>query len=678
MLIPNGFGVLVGAGDETCTATAYFVTVANGPGVRESLWVRVIRCLPPVVLFLMVLSPSAAHADELPTGPITVSAETLGFGTDIGFRGHDDTLTLTLPVAAGLVPQALDTTVQPPGDLAGGRIDVLADGVVLQRIPLATDAVSTPLSIPLDRVPVRNGAATVTLHTVLRPAGEICPTDWTGRALTLLDTRIRYAGTPRDPATVAEFLPPILDRVELYLPEQPTVAESAAAASLTTAIGSRYAGRAPEFVVLPSPPAATVGGGTFTRRIVVDENDAPARIRVLPAQATPTLELTGPAAGLAEQVRALRSDLSTLAVQETATLGGVAAVPQLASDDLTFDALGIGTPSATAVGVATVEFGVDQSRIGRRVHDVRLDLSGVYTPATSVRTGIVTVSVGDRVVDSWPADASGVIDRTVAVPDDLLTRVTPVSVSLQTSGGTSRCGLEQPVTVRLDSASRVHTAAAGTGTDFAALPQSLLPDVQVATATASLADTARAVGLLADLQALSAAPLIPEWVSVDAAVTGDKPAVIVQAEAPPTGLDLPLTLTGGRTLTLSDPNGDAGTVTFPADLDFASVQVLEDRGRTVLVASATSTAAELDRTLAWLRAEPGRWAGLAGDIVFTTPDRDPVVLSTASTPGTEAADSDDAGTVTQVLTIGGVLAAAGLLVAGIVAVVRRGRHTPGT
>jgi len=637
--------------------------------------VRVIRCIPPLALILVALSPAVAHADRS-ADSITVSADTLGFGDHIGFRGHDDTVTLTLPVPAGLTPRALDATVQPPGDLARGRIDVLSDGVVQQRIPLDADAVAAPLTIPLDLVPVRDGAATVTLHTALYPIGETCPADWTGRALALLDPRIRYDGTPRDPATVGEFLPPILERIELYLPEQPTAAESAAAASLTTAIGSRYSGREPEFVVLPAPPAATDDAGAFTRRIVIHQNDATAQARVLPAQTTPTLELTGSAAGLADQVRGLRSDLSVLAVQETATLGGTAVVPQLATTDLAFDELGIGAPSATAVGVATVEFGVDQSRIGRRVHDLRLELSGVYTPTTSVRTGIVTVSVGDRVVDSWPADDTGRIDRTVSVPDALLSRVTPVTVSLQTSGGTTQCGLEQPVTIRFDGTSRVITAPAGAGVDFAALPHSLLPDVQVATATASLADTARAVGILADLQALSGAPLIPEWVSVDAAVTGDKPAIIVSPDTVPTGLNLPLTLTGGRALTVTDDTGRTGTVTFPSDVRFASLQVLEDSGRTVLVASATTPAAELDRTLSWLRAEPGRWATLTGDVVFTAPGQEPMVLTAATTATAADTASDDLGIVGRMLTIGGVLAAAGLLVGGIVAFACRGHRSP--
>lgn len=638
--------------------------------------VRVIRGVPPLALLLLALPPSVAHADDLPAGPITVSTETLGFGRDIGFRGPDDAVTLTLPVPAGLSPDTLQATIQPPGNLDSGWIDVLSDGVILQRIPIDTGTLAAPLSVPLDRVPVRGGAATVTLHTVLDPVGETCPAGWTGRALALLDTRIGYSGTVLDPRTVAEFVPPILERVELYLPEQPTAAESAAAASLTTTIGSRYTGRAPDFVVLPSPPAPGVDGGAFTRRIVVDEDDAPARLRVLPGQATPTLEVTGPAAGLAEQVRALRSTLSTLAVQDSVTLGGDAPVSRLASTDLTFSDLGIGTPSASAVGVAAVDFGIDQSRIGRRVHDVKLDLSGVYTPATSVRTSILTVSVGGRVVDSWPADASGRIDRTIAVPDDLLSRVTPVTVSLQTSGGTNECGREQPVTVRLDSTSRVLSAPAGAGADFAALPQAFLPDMQVATATASLGDTARAVGILADLQALSTAPLVPEWVSLDDAVTGDKPAIIVSPDAPPTGLPLPLTLTGGRTLTLTGTDGGTGTVTFPADIGFASLQVFDDRGRTVLVASSTTSAPELDRTLAWLRAEPGRWASLSGNIVFTAPGQEPVTLASATVATGAATESDDSGAVARLLTIGGALVVVGLLVAGIVALVRRGQHRP--
>jgi len=643
--------------------------------------VHAIRCLLPLMLLLVVLSPFTAHADERPSQPVPVSSRALGFGDEIGFRGHHDTVTLTMPVPDGLALSTLETAVQLPGDLARGRLDVLSDGVVLQRIPLPTDVVSVPLSIPLDRIPVRNGAATLTLSVTLYPIGETCPTDWTGRSVTLLDPRVVYTGTDRAPTTVAEFMPPILERVELALPDEPTAAESGAAVSLTTAIGARYTGRAPEIVVVPPAPNSASDGGVFTRRIVIRENDETPQVRVLPDQATPTLEVTGTAAGLAEQIRALRNDLSALAVQDTVTFDGAAVVAHLAATDLTFDEVGIGTASATSIGVATVEFGVDQTRIGGRVHDLRLELRGVYTPASAVRTGIVTVAVGGRVIDSWPADSSGVIDRTVVVPDDVLTRVVPVTVSLQTSGDSAGCGLDQPVTIQLDGDSRVVSAAntTGTGADFTDLPQGLLPDVQVAADGTGRADTGRAVELLAELQALSTVPLNPEWVAMDDALTGEVPAVIVSARTLPQGLDLPLTLTGGRTLSLTVPEGPAGTVTFPTDVDFASLQVLEDRDRLVLVASATSAASELDRTLAWLSAEPGRWDALTGDVVFTAPDQEPIVVATTTATATANSDTDDPVTVERIMVLGGILVAAGLIVAAMITGGRRlrsGRTRP--
>ncbi|MDX7527084.1 hypothetical protein SJ358_26195, partial [Enterobacter hormaechei] len=86
-----------------------------------------------------------------------------------------------------------------------------------------------------------------------------------------------------------------------------------------------------------------------------------------------------------------------------------------------------------------------------------------------------------------------------------------------------------------------------------------------------------AVTILAELQALSATALLPEWGDVETLVDGDVPGLLVTTGPAPDDLDLPLTLTGGRTLeVVGARDGQPATLRFYEDVDFASMQVVQD------------------------------------------------------------------------------------------------------
>ncbi|RIK05396.1 MAG: hypothetical protein DCC47_18320 [Acidobacteria bacterium] len=643
--------------------------------------------LVPALAALTVLAaaPAAAQDPVDPPGDVVFGTQTLGFGDTVAFRGHSDTATLTVPVPDGLRPAAFDTTVQMPANVSRGWIDVQSQGLLLARIDLPAAGTLVPVSLPLEAAPVMDRAVTVTLTVHLLPFDGICPEDWTDRSVVLRDGRVRYTGAPTPPAVVADFLPPILESLELSLPADPTPAESATALDLTAAVTAQYTGRPLRVTVQPLPGDDAVPpapAGPFTRQIAIVETDgAGAAALVDVPGGVPALAVTGNADALRNQARLVTSDISSVAVASAATVGTLGLPPRLSPDATTLGELGLGALTDTGVGVVEVPLGIDQTRLGRPSHNLRINLQGSYTPLPTTEGGLVSVTVGDTVVDSWPADATGRLDRWITVPDTVLGRVTDVVVSLRSTGGTHQCGLQQPMTLTVDAGSRVTTEPADPPQPggFRSLPQALLPKVNVAATEAGIADTARAVALVAGLQGLTSVPLDPEWVSLDEAATGSTPAIVVAADGRvPEQLELPLTGTQGRTLDLVDPaTGDATTVTFPTDVEFASLQVARDGERAVLVAAATDVPAELDRTLGWLAAQPQRWAELDGDVLFTTADRDPVELALTD-PATESTSQQSlAASTTWVLVGGGIVLAAGLAAAVIGALRwRRGRPRP--
>ncbi len=441
---------------------------------------------------------------------------------------------------------------------------------------------------------------------------------------------------------------------------------------------SRFGRGGLEVEVLPASGPRAPTASPFTRRAEIRESDE-SRID-LTDDAVPSVVITGDASSLGRQMRSVTSELWSLAVTGSATLDSPLPAPRALVTEATLDELGLGSQSARSVGSVFASFGLDQTTLGTATGDVDVDLVGSYSPPPSERSGLMVVTAGQTVLDSWTADQSGVFDRTVTVPAGVLNRYTDITVSLQTAGAGAACGVLQPLTLIVDGSTRVRLSepASPAPAGFGSLPQALLPRLQVATGSESLEDTARAVTILAELQALSATPLLPEWVSMETLVEGDVPGLLVTSDSAPAELDLPLTLTGGRTLeVVGARDGQPATLRFYEDVDFASMQVVQDGDRALLVASSSSGSGELDRTLEWLDSEPGRWSMLAGDVLFTAPDREPIELSTAKAIDVDAGQDQGTDGVRTALIIGLAVTLAGAAIAGLVwAFARRRRVSP--
>ncbi|AWH95902.1 hypothetical protein [Dietzia psychralcaliphila] len=491
-------------------------------------------CRVPASLFVV-----AALAFPAPVAAQTVvDGSTLGVAEVLEFSDRSAEVAVPVPVPDGLTPRALVTTVQIPVDLERGHLEAWSGDLLLDRIELFGDEDSIRVTIPLERGSVRNGVLDLTLRTVLHSRGEACP-DWTERAMVLRDSEVEFDGEPEAPAVLADFVPPVLQRLEIYLPDEPSIAESQAAAQLAVLAASRFGRRDLEVEILPASGPRGPSDSQFTRRAEIRESDE-SRIE-LTDDAVPTVLVLGDPASLGRQMRSVTSDLWSLAVSDSVTLDSPLPAPRALVTEGTLNELGIGSRSARSVGSVEAEFGLDQTSLATVTGDVTIDLVGSYSPPPSDRSGLIVVSAGQTVLDSWTADQSGVIERTVSIPEGALDRYTDISVSLQTAGAGAACGVLQPLTLLVDGSSRVRlgepTSPAPAG--FGSLPQALMPRLQVATVSGSLEDTARAVTILAELQALSAIPLVPEWVTMETLVDGEVPGVLVTSDQAPSDLKLP-------------------------------------------------------------------------------------------------------------------------------------------
>ncbi|MEU1981503.1 hypothetical protein [Nocardia sp. NPDC019395] len=625
------------------------------------------------VLALLVLVSGTGPAQppdgaESAAGAATeFSARDLGLGDPITMR-DDDEVDLTIPVPAGTTPTELTMAVDLPADLERATIDIESGNRFIAHADLpAGPATRVPVTLPLDEVAVDEQAATITLHTNLYPAEGRCPDDWFDHGAVLRDMRVGYSGTPEIPAVLADFLPPILQELRVYVPDTPSDLESTAALSLSTAVVARY-GSQPVRVSLRriSPDGSVTEPDSPFSRSVAIRAAGEAATTLSPAAGPPALYVTGDGEALLDQIRLITSQVSEFAVGSRAVAGSLDQAPILAPDTTTLGQLGVGTLDASSHAEVSVRFALDQSRLGRPSGHIRIKLQGHYTPLPPSQAGQITVTAGDRELATWAAESSGQIDRWIDIPDDVLQRSTPVQVTLRTTGDTGRCGTDQPLTLTILPGSEVtsETAPGGPPRGFQALPQSLLPAVDVAATSGGFDDLSRAVGLTTGLQSLTSTRLDPRWTPLPEAVSGTRPAIIIMADGQtPDGVTPPLGKTDDTRLQLTEDDGTTTQLQLSPDLRFASLQSYYDGNHQLLVATSNAGPGELDRTLNWLADRPDGWYSLSGDVLFTAAGRAPTDYSLPTTPSETGNEASISGTMRTVLIVAGVLLAVGLVVA---------------
>jgi hypothetical protein len=570
-----------------------------------------------------------------------LSLPALGADPNLTFYGSEGIATLTLPVPPGLAPTELTAVVELPVNLGSGTLTVTQDDRTLARVPLP-NVDRAPIVIPLAGVTVTDNAVTLTLRSYLVAGDNYCfdPSN----PLRLVDVGIGYAGSELPPQTVADFLPPILAQLNLFLPPAPTHGESDAAIRLATAVVAHYGKQNTRVTISPldkSQPAPPDPSLPMQRNVVIRESPDTG-VSLVGDIGVPALMISGPAAELANQTRLMSSGIDRLALSSKAVVGPLRTSPQLPADSTTMRLLGQPGVNATALA-PQVSIALDQTRFGRSAHDIRVHLQGSYTPLPTGIGGQLVAAINGEAIDHWPADSTGTIDRWVNVPDRLLQRYTNLGVALNISGNTGRCGEFQPITLTIDGDSPIQSLLATPPVPggFQALPQALMPRVDVGIGD-GFDDARRAVSIMVGLQRLSSLPMDTVVGSVKDAIASGGPAVLVATAGwTDKTITLPVAInaTGDITVQNVDRTGDEGKLTLDPGQPFGSLQTMYAGKRTLLIATSNNAPDQVDGLLAWLDGNTERWSRLTGNALITAPGRDPMLVSTetAAAPAEAAA-----------------------------------------
>ncbi|MGE2726866.1 hypothetical protein [Mycolicibacterium pulveris] len=646
-------------------------------GGHPQRWLKGVTALCAVVLALTFTAPTAwpqpGEGGVVADAP-TLGLDLLGATSTLAFYGDQGVMSITVPVSQGLLPESVEAIVEMPVNVGVGTITAMQDDRTLSRVPLPPEG--GPVTIPLTGVRVDDNAATVTLRSYLVPIEGYCLEP--SNPLRLVNTAVRYTGVETPPTTVADFLPPVLRQLNLYLPDEPTRAESEAAMRLATAVVAHYGQQYPEVTVSPLEAGqnAPVEPSAPMQRHVVIRESPDAGVALQGDVGVPVLQITGSADALSDQVRLLSSDVGRLALSSKAVAGPLRSSPVLPADVTSLRQLGQPGVNATALA-PQVSIGLDQTRLGRAARNIRVHLRGSYTPLPPSVGGDLVASIAGETIAQWPTDESGKIDRWVDVPDQLLQRYINLGVAIRVAGNTGRCGEFQPITLTIDGDSPVESAAAKPPLPggFQSVPQALMPRLNVGI-DGGFDDTRRAVTLLVALQRLSALRIDTTVTSLDEAITSPNPAVLVGADGwSDDRITLPVNVNTDGQITVSnvDGTGEEGTVTLDPARPSGSLQTMHDGDRTLLVATSNNGPAQLDELLNWINADVERWSRVGGNALIAMPDRGPVVVTTDAGQQSQVATAEDRIAWSWVF-LGGVAA---LLAVGATLILLRNRRARG-
>ncbi len=653
---------------------------------------RTVMAIGGIVAMLLGVAPPAL-ADPPPAPSADANAvipwADLGADKTLSFYGNSSVVSLTIPVPDGLAPVALNATVDLPFTFRSGLITVSQDDRLISKVGLPL-ADLTPLVIPLPGVRIVDHTVYLELRLAAAPDDGYCLDDL--NPVDLINGSVTYAGTDIPPTTVADFLSPILRKLTIGVPSSPTPAEADAAVQLATELVAWYRKRGQATAVTVVPLAgdqATLDGPSvpMERQVIVKEGPDSGLSLVGPGPIS-QLRISGPANKLKNSTRLLTSGALNLAAATSVVTGNLRSERRFPG---TITSLaGLGQRVFTSSGIAPqVVIQLDQTKFGYSMQGIRVHVVGTYTPIPSGFGGRVAISVGGEVIESWPVEPSGVIDRWVSIPDRLLERSTSLIVAVNTAGNEGHCNEFRPINLTISGSSLIESSAANPPipTGFRSLPQALMPEVRVGISN-SFADVVRAIQITTGLQRITSTPLSTQVQSVKDALAGDSPAVIVSPDGwndksitlPVSASDRSITLQGGG------PDNGPTTLTLDPGTQFGSLQTVFDGQRSLLIATSTGAPGPLDDLLRWLDADPRRWPDLQGNVLVDFPGREPVAVSgrdlmSVYGPPVSPVEIVQAGGYRSSpawWAAGAVLLAAGIGFAAIVASARRGRNGKAT
>lgn len=527
-----------------------------------------------------------------------------------------DPVEIDLPVPAGLRPIELRGMFDPRAELAESTVAVK---IGIREFSLnSTIRKATPFSFVLDGLQAPSKAA-----TVLNGAFELKTSDLNTECPRIVpdpaqitDLVLVLAGEPAAPKTVAEFLPPILDRVVIDVPEPFDNDVAEGVLRLTSSLVARYADQPVDVVVRPSTTSKDLPVEPFTRHFRIVKS--PTNTLRLATKTDTVLELAGSGSSFRRLAEFIGSPAFTTsfssAVEFRKKFKDTKKPKRSRKSQVTLDQLKRQL-SAQGVNRAKVVFTARQSDVGGPGVRMTMKVTGrVIAISGPARKATVRLSANGRALDSADVALGDGFSLEGAIEPQVMRRENEVVVEsdavLESGIANRNCQPGALIRLELDGDSVItNEAGVAVAAGFDRFPQAFHDGFQVSLSPMDVSHLAAAGSLIASLQE-HAQPVL-------------NPTVVNWPEGPP---KIPSLLVGGTTAqvkTLVPPlvpgpliieSDNEGVIGRDNAQAVTALEAFETATVDQLLLATSSSSRDLVAHAASIRTLPGGWTRLSGDV----------------------------------------------------------------
>lgn len=655
--------------------------------VRQTLTRAMSLCLPALLVFAVAGSAYAQPndaADPAAAPPDGDAASRTLSWPDLGLQPGlelypDSSQSVTVQVPAGLRATRLQGLIHAPMNVDSGYLEVTdGEGKFLAAVnlpPSVGASAVTPLDVDISGAQTQASAIDVSFTLrALDGADRVCgPT----QRLTLSDLATVFTGNQPPVTTIANFFPPVLERVTIYAPTDANATEQQGVLTLVSTLARIYSALKLDIAVVNQPRGAVPPPTSGLARAVVVET-GPAGLRLENA-GTPDayLGVSGDGDELSSQMALLVNSLQPLAQTATARVDKVGSEAPVPGDTLTFSQLKVGG-QATVIRSSTLRVGIDRTLLGPRSDSVEVHLLADYTPVRKDDAATVVIKADGLIVYRAMLDDTGLLDATFDLGSQMLDEQWINMELALTYTPRQECGtLIAPITFQIDPRSTLTMHRGGNPLGgFAAFPSEFGPMFVVALDGSGPDQIAYAARVVAAIARLTRAELKPQVVDLQTAADANSGALIVAKSQ------------ALQQLPLNPPvAGDGSSVNFalPDDLQLnidgglGSIQAFADaaRNRSVVLVTTTAEWTLVDPLFGYIDGAVKDWSELTGDVlaagVAGTPTE--VAVRPAGNVFEPPQSSTDSWLKTGAM-VGGVTAALAIAVLAVALFLRRRRVQP--
>ncbi|MHB2027982.1 MAG: hypothetical protein ACYCPT_04095 [Acidimicrobiales bacterium] len=586
---------------------------------------------------ILVISPSAGAAKSPSTRSGLLSLNLLSANKPQTLSTPTGNAFFTLYVPNRTVPVEFVASLLVRGPVTGGIITVTTPTNVY---PLSVSKIEgiTKFSAPLNEKDIVNGvvtigvSVTVNLDSAYLNTGTCTSPD--AVVVQVESATGELGGALATPTNPADFWPPILNKVVIWVPSLSSMstsdAQDAALASIQVAatISQQYGTSTAVVVDEGRPPDQRLN--PLIRNVVIEETpqSVTSQVSVASFGTAPVLIVSGHGSSLVAEAKAIGKGTLALATATRARNFSTSSptynpslvtVQSNGTREITLAQLGSTT---TLEGLGTVDQTqfLSQAEFGTSINSLQLRLQANYTPPPVGGVATFSVLVGGYIVASQRLGTSGSLSMSASVPASVLNRTQSVDFRLDYSppGGFCHAGLV-PVEVTINPSSGFAASAGQTlPLGFDRSPQDVASGLNVdlvSMTDQNLIDACELVTSLA--QILPSLPNV-NLVSPNAATNGLTTELIVGAtRATTVQFHAPIILQPFRTL-----SSNGIKTGYSVDQPFAALEAFSQNGRDIILTGSYVQTSLTQRLLLTMNSPSfGGWFGLGtGQLAIMTAD----------------------------------------------------------